>query len=230
MDPTFAPSSSHTATINLPVTPSGLACTMEIYLTLDGTTKAATTGQVAFTSTGASQPVSGSIIMPSTAGTYMVFIDIVSGGVIIGAYQGSDNVTVAAATGPFTYGACSGVAHPVPSTVWDYPDLTFTINNPFSVPVTHTLTLWQVVVVSGQSSYYAQSNTTAGGVTLTAPGMASPLVLTIPANSSVTYRYTGVCSYAGVTYYNTEMNRNYPNYFFLQDELGNNSPEVGPLY
>lgn len=95
-DPVFAAGSSHTATVSIPVSPSGLACTAELFLSLNGTTKAATSGQIAFMSTGAAQSISLPITMPSPpAGqSYGVYLVIDSGATTIGAYQGTDSVII----------------------------------------------------------------------------------------------------------------------------------------
>jgi hypothetical protein len=95
-DPVFAAGSAHTATASIPVSPAGLACTAELFLSLNGTTKAATSGQIAFTSTGAAQPISLTITMPSPpAGqSYGVYLVIDFGTTQIGAYQGTDSVII----------------------------------------------------------------------------------------------------------------------------------------
>lgn len=96
-DPLLAAGSAHTATISIPVTPSGMSCTAELFLSLDnGVTKAVTSGPIAFTSTGTAQSIPLPITMPSptTGQVYGVFIDIVSSGTLIGAYQGSEKVTI----------------------------------------------------------------------------------------------------------------------------------------
>ncbi len=96
LDPLLLPGSSHTATISFPVAPAGLACTVELFLSKDGgVTKAATSGPIAFTSTGAAQSVALPIVMPSAGGyTYAAFVDVVSSGVLIAAYQATENVVI----------------------------------------------------------------------------------------------------------------------------------------
>lgn len=95
-DPILAAGSMHIATANFPVSPAGLACTAELYLSLTGAVKAATSGPVAFTSTGVAQAVALTVTLPSpsTGQTYKVYLDIVSGGVVLGAYQATDNVII----------------------------------------------------------------------------------------------------------------------------------------
>jgi hypothetical protein len=93
----FEPGSSHTATLPVAVTPTGLACEVELWLSTDGETKAATSGLVPFTSTGAQQQLSLVVAMPSQEGTYQVLIDLYCGGSLIGAYQALENISIKAA-------------------------------------------------------------------------------------------------------------------------------------
>jgi hypothetical protein len=95
-DPVFAASSAHAAAVSFPVSPSGLACTIELFLSLDSIVKAATSGQVAFTSTGVNQSVSLSITMPNpiVGQSYGVYLVVLSGGMILGAYKATDNVVI----------------------------------------------------------------------------------------------------------------------------------------
>lgn len=95
-DPVLSAGVAYAATATFPVTPAGLACSAELFLSLDGTTKAATSGPAVFTSTGAAQAVTLQVTMPRpTAGqSYGVYLDIVSGGVKIGAYIATDRVII----------------------------------------------------------------------------------------------------------------------------------------
>ena len=95
-DPIFGAGSSHGATIPITVEPSGLSCQLELYLTADGgVTKAATSGLVSFTSTGAQQNVStGPIVMPSGGVAYDVYIDVFTDGMLIGSYIATEKVTI----------------------------------------------------------------------------------------------------------------------------------------
>ncbi len=92
--PTFPPSTTKVATISLPISPQGLNCTGEIWLTTDGITKAATSGPVPFVSTGVSQSIPLPVTMPATLGSYTANIDIMSGGLFLGAYQASEPVVI----------------------------------------------------------------------------------------------------------------------------------------
>ena len=95
-DPILLAGSAHTAIVNVPVSPSGMACTAELFLSADGEkTKATTSGAIPFTSTGILQSISLPVVMPTVGGiAYGVYINIVSGGVVIAAYQGTEHVIV----------------------------------------------------------------------------------------------------------------------------------------
>jgi hypothetical protein len=97
IDPTFAPGGVHAATVVLPVSPAGMSCTAELWLSVDGVTKAATSGAIAFTSTGSNQSIGMSVTMPATVNSYIVYLDIKSGGILIGAYHASESVVIASA-------------------------------------------------------------------------------------------------------------------------------------
>ena len=96
-DPTLVPGSVHAASVSVPVSPAGLQCTAELFLSSDGgQTRAATSGPIAFTSTGDLQQLALPVTMPTLQGDYAVYLLIVSAGVNIGAYQGKENVIIAA--------------------------------------------------------------------------------------------------------------------------------------
>jgi len=84
------------------VKPAGLACVGELYL-VSGAAKVATSGEIPFISTGAQQAVSYPITMPATDGTYPVWIDVYTGGVLIGAFVALEDVTIVAAVPAFSY-------------------------------------------------------------------------------------------------------------------------------
>ena len=77
-DPILLAGSAHTAVVNVPVSPSGMACTAELFLSLDnGKTKAATSGAVSFTQTqdGYLQNISKALNRMSDSGGYKWIID-----------------------------------------------------------------------------------------------------------------------------------------------------------
>jgi hypothetical protein len=88
----FRPGSSHIERVPFTVTPSMIAYTAELYLGRDSSTKAATSGPAAFTSTGAAQVLNLPVVMP-TAGTYHVYVRI-SEGDVSNLHQEPNDVTV----------------------------------------------------------------------------------------------------------------------------------------
>lgn len=94
LDPTFMAGDSKTAKATLTMKPSGLACTGELWLSKDGTSKDATSGAKAFTSTGADQTISLPVTIPIGGYEYRVFLDIVTGGMLVGAYEATERVLV----------------------------------------------------------------------------------------------------------------------------------------
>ncbi|GAH19780.1 unnamed protein product, partial [marine sediment metagenome] len=93
--PEFTPGEAKAAIAPIMVKPSGLGCEAEIFLGPNEATKVATSGRIAFTSTGASQGVRLPIAMPSTEGTYHVFIDVYAEGLLVAAYQAIEDVVIA---------------------------------------------------------------------------------------------------------------------------------------
>jgi hypothetical protein len=95
-DPLFAAGSMHTATANIPVSPAGLACTAELFLSLNGTTRAATSGELSFTSGNSPQTISFNIMMPSPAvgQSYGVYLVIISGGIQLAGYRASEDIII----------------------------------------------------------------------------------------------------------------------------------------
>jgi hypothetical protein len=90
----FVHGSTHTATFQATVTPSGQSCQLELWIGPNATTKSTTSGMVSFNSTGAAQNMTPSIVMPATAGTYHVYIDIYMLGAKIASFVGSSTITV----------------------------------------------------------------------------------------------------------------------------------------
>jgi hypothetical protein len=82
---TFTHGTTHTAKVTLTITPSNLACQMEVWLGPNASTKSATSGLVNFTTTSAAQAVNATVTMPA-AGTYNTYIDIYYGGQHIQGY------------------------------------------------------------------------------------------------------------------------------------------------
>ena len=98
-DPVFTPGSSKTAVVSIPVSPAGLTCTMELFLGPDPSTKVATSGPVAFTSTGVAQNVTLPLVMPAIESTYHVYIDVIVAGELTG-YQATEDVVISTVVPP----------------------------------------------------------------------------------------------------------------------------------
>jgi hypothetical protein len=74
----FIAGSSHTATFQITVVPANLSYSVELWLGINTSTKAATSGKIPMISTGSAQNVAATITMP-TGGTYNVYIDLYYG-------------------------------------------------------------------------------------------------------------------------------------------------------
>ncbi len=95
LDPLFAAGEARTAIATLPVKPEGLACTAELWLTRDGTTKDATSGEIPFTSTGLDQSINCPVTMPVGEGyEYAVRLDIRANGVLLMAFVADETVII----------------------------------------------------------------------------------------------------------------------------------------
>lgn len=97
--PQFTPGEEGVAIATFPVKPAGLSCEAELFLGPDEVTKVSTSDRIGFTSTGAEQSVDLPITMPSTEGTYHVYIDIYAEGILIPAYQAVEDVVIAPVIG-----------------------------------------------------------------------------------------------------------------------------------
>ena len=94
LDPIFGPGESKVAIATLPVKPAALACTAELWLSRDGTTRDATTGEIPFTSTGVDQSISLPAAMPAGGYAYRVFLDIKIEGILIIAFEADEAVII----------------------------------------------------------------------------------------------------------------------------------------
>lgn len=93
--PEFAPGESKTAVAPITVKPAGLNCEAELFLGPDDMTKVATSGRIPFVSTGVSQDVRLPVVMPAAEGTYHVYADVYAEGLLIAAYQATEDVIIA---------------------------------------------------------------------------------------------------------------------------------------
>jgi len=105
-DPIFGSGEARTAKAPIAVSPAGVACRAELWLSSDGgVTKAATSGLVAFTSTGAQQNVSLPVTLPAGEGLeYAVYLDIFANSSQLAAYVATESVIIpSASVGPITW-------------------------------------------------------------------------------------------------------------------------------
>jgi len=94
--PQFAPSAQKTAVAPITVAPAGLNCEAELFLGPNDATPVASSGIRTFLSMGSPQQVSFPIVMPASPGTYHVYVDVHAGGSLILAYQGTEDIVIAA--------------------------------------------------------------------------------------------------------------------------------------
>jgi len=85
---------TYTAQGRFPVTPEGVQCTAELWLSKDGLSKDATSGQKVFTSTGQIQTINFPVTMPVGGYNYRVFLDIYAGAIPLALFEATENVTV----------------------------------------------------------------------------------------------------------------------------------------
>jgi hypothetical protein len=79
----FPPNAAKLAKVPVTVSPSGVACALEAFVGPTETQKLATSGPIAFTSTGAVQNVNCPITMPVTSTVMHAYIDLTSGGILV---------------------------------------------------------------------------------------------------------------------------------------------------
>lgn len=102
-DPTYGAQSSNIPTVTVTITPSGTACTVELFLSVDGTTKAVTTGAFGFVSTGVAQAIQLPAINmpnPATGTIYGVYLKVVSGGYTLASYTAPTSITIPVVSTP----------------------------------------------------------------------------------------------------------------------------------
>ncbi|GAI98999.1 unnamed protein product [marine sediment metagenome] len=104
-DPVMTPGSARTAVAPITVSPSGLSCEAELFLGPNETTKVATSGRRAFTSTGAAQSMSLPVTMPTVGGlAYHVYLDVFVNSYRLLAYQATEDVIIPeGSVGPITW-------------------------------------------------------------------------------------------------------------------------------
>ena len=105
LDPVLAPGDTRTAVAPITVSPAGLSCEAELFLGPNDTTKVATSGLIAFTSTEVAQSVNFPVTMPSPGGAaYHVYLDVYANGYLIVSYVATEDVVIpAGSVGPITW-------------------------------------------------------------------------------------------------------------------------------
>lgn len=124
----FNPGSSHVAAVPTMVKPAGLACVAELYL-VSNAAKVVSSGEIPFVSTGAQQAVSFPITMPELVGTYPVYIDVYTGGILIGAFIALEDVTIIVAVPIFSYSNMNLQVFRIPGEQEFYLDVQCDIKN-----------------------------------------------------------------------------------------------------
>jgi hypothetical protein len=94
--PVFLAGSIHTAKVSILVSPGGMSCAAEVFLSTDGgATKAVTSGPISFVSTGANQNILLPVTMPSAGGNYYtVHAGISIEGSLLAEFQVTEEVIV----------------------------------------------------------------------------------------------------------------------------------------
>ena len=102
----FGPGEVKVATAFITVNPTGLDCSVELFLGPNDTVKSASSGMIPFTSTGAPQPVTLQVTMPTTGGVaYHVYLDVFVGTSLIIAYVGTEDIVIPTGSiGPIEWG------------------------------------------------------------------------------------------------------------------------------
>ena len=102
----FVPNAQKTASISITVSPAGVACLGELWIATVAapTVEIASSGQKAFTSTGAPQNVSFPITMPASGGPFVIKFDIFVGSVDAFGFIGNDTIAlISGSIGPITW-------------------------------------------------------------------------------------------------------------------------------
>ena len=229
--PQFNPGQSKTAIVPATVQPSGLSCQLEVFLGPNDSSKVATSGLKAFTSSGAQQSVPAAIVMPSAAGTYHVYIDLYAAGYYLAGYQATEDVVIAAPALPFTYTFSCSLGTCPSATACGIAQMSGTIRNNNSQPVTQNVK----VMWSKWSKTYGQWVSCAGQfvssreycVVPLSPCMTNPFSVSLSPGAQQNFSYSGYCSpEPDWTPCMPLLMKNYNYYFWLEDDAGGKSPEV----
>lgn len=190
----FAPESEHIA--HVPVSnPTGAAWTYnaELYLVKDG--KYTSSGIISFTlAAGASSTIDFPITMPAAEGTYKVYIDVYVAGELIAAYEATEDVTVTAPVGEFTYSNlfCEAIRWPGGDKYDNWPHVEVDIENTGNVPETRRVAVWLRVPFASEN-YRREIHAKACGFG-NCPYCKDPSPFELTLNPGETYHYC-FCNY-----------------------------------
>ncbi|MDP2729197.1 MAG: hypothetical protein Q8O55_01785, partial [Dehalococcoidales bacterium] len=170
-----------------------------------------------FVSSGAAQQVNFPVTMPASPGTYHVYVDVHAGGYLILAYQGTEDIVIAAPA--FTFSNVKVVAQWAGGHSYPSPYFTARISNDTPDAITHTLTLHHRRTRAGVPDSFAP--------------VLQTFNLTLVGGGSYNYVYDGWgdhCGKSGSPPRNycdwPPLYVGYTSYFWLEDEMGNKSVEV----
>lgn len=224
--PQFAPSEQKTAVAPITVIPAGLSCEAELFLGPNDTTPVATSGRKAFASTGSQQQVRLPITMPSSPGTYHVYIDLYAEGMPLAGYIADEDVIIQVTALPFTYTfSCSRGTCPS-ATAFGIAQMSGTIKNNNSVLVSQNVK----VMWSRWSKTYGQWVSCAGQFASAreyclcdlSPCMINPFPVALAPGAQQGFSYPGYCGEAC----SPLIFKNYNYYFWLEDDAGGKSNEI----
>lgn len=104
-DPVFLPSTTAAATALITVSPAGLSCAVELWLGPDQVTKLASSGLIAFVSTGTELSVGFPVTMPAVGGVALhVYLDLYVAGYYFMGYVATEDVILPSGTiGPIIW-------------------------------------------------------------------------------------------------------------------------------
>ena len=229
--PQFNPEEEKVAIATFPTKPAGLECTAELWLASD-MTKVATSDGIPFTATGVDKSISLPITLPGVEGTYPVYLEVFSNGQRIAVFLGDEDVVIVPAAPPvFTFGTPSAKRATCPyATAWPYLEsFQCTISNQTDTTQVHRIQMkydrysrtygtWEYGTVVTYD--YDRSTIPYTGKT--------ELQLGLLPGESYSFPFRGIIpmSVAPYGFCNLLMALHYDYYFYLEDELGNQSPKA----
>lgn len=228
-DPVFPEGILKIAKVPVKLKPAGMASSAELWLSRDQVSREASSGKIPFISTGAKQTVELPINMPAI-GEYPVLIDVEVQGVPVILGKGTENIVVTESIGqPFIFSnpflAVRECKEPCRH-IYGYWTiiLMWTVSNPYTEPVTHTLDIWE-------RSKFLRTGQKGGAIEYGpnkkhwwdprhSPYSRSTVELTLPAGETYEFVYDGCWSCL------PSLSQDHEFTWWLQDELGNKSSEL----